>query len=191
MRYRSTNWPVSVITINCNYILFTKLPCREASKGSFGSLSQPATCPYAGAPRAKRGPVVSSNIRHLWFCVVQNRRGKWHNFLRILMWSQKIKSSIFHKLICQCHFDGPYEAIRPSDRLPQARGSLSLFVGGPVHMWWRLHTVPLIAESQAEKLWIPIFLVFSLTLLGINHESTASVADAISTQPLIGLIWWL
>ena len=50
----------------------------------------------------------------------------------------------------------------------------------------RLHTVPLIAERQAGKLWIPIFIVFGLTRPGIERESFASVADALSTRPLIG-----
>ena len=49
-----------------------------------------------------------------------------------------------------------------------------------------LHTVPLIAERQAGKLWIPIFIVFGLTRPGIEPESTASVEDALSTRPLIG-----
>ena len=40
---------------------------------------------HPGAPRAKLGPGVSSNIRHLWFCALQNGRGECHNFLRILM----------------------------------------------------------------------------------------------------------
>ena len=44
----------------------------------------------------------------------------------------------------------------------------------------------LIAERQAGKLWIPIFIVFGLTRPGIEPESTASVADALSTRPLIG-----
>ena len=43
-------------------------------------------------------------------------------------------------------------------------------------------------ERQAGKLWIPIFIVFGLTRLGIEPESTVSVADALSTRPLIGLI---
>ena len=54
------------------------------------------------------------------------------------------------------------------------------------HTRRRLHTVPLIAESQAGKLWIPIFIVFGLTRPGIEPESTVSVADALSTRPLIG-----
>ena len=44
----------------------------------------------------------------------------------------------------------------------------------------------LIAERQAGKLWIPIFIVFGLTQPGIEPESTASVADALSTRTLIG-----
>ena len=55
------------------------------------------------------------------------------------------------------------------------------------HTRWRLHTVPLIAERQAGKLRIPIFIVFGLTRPGIEPESTASVADALFTRPLIGL----
>ena len=51
--------------------------------------------------------------------------------------------------------------------------------------WW-LHTVPLIAERQAGKPWTPIFIVFSWTRPGIEPESTAAVADTLSTRPLIG-----
>ena len=54
------------------------------------------------------------------------------------------------------------------------------------HTRWRLHTVALIAERQAGKLWIPIFIVFGLTRLGIESKSAVSVADALSTWPLIG-----
>ena len=54
------------------------------------------------------------------------------------------------------------------------------------HTRWRLHTVPFNAERQAGELWIPIFIVFGLTRPGIEPESTASVADALSTRPLIG-----
>ena len=39
----------------------------------------------AGAPRAKRGPGVSSNITHLRFCEQQNGRERCHSFVRILM----------------------------------------------------------------------------------------------------------
>ena len=49
-----------------------------------------------------------------------------------------------------------------------------------------LHTNPLIAECQAGKLRISIFMVFGLTRLGIESKSTVSVADALSTRPLIG-----
>ena len=48
----------------------------------------------------------------------------------------------------------------------------------------RLHTVPLIAERQAGKLWIPIFIVFCLIRPGIEPRSTDSVADALSTRPM-------
>ena len=39
-----------------------------------------------------------------------------------------------------------------------------------------------IAERQAGKLWIPIFVVFGLTRPGIESRSSASVADALSTR---------
>ena len=52
------------------------------------------------------------------------------------------------------------------------------------HTRRRLHTVPFNAERQAGKLWISIFIVFGLTQPGIEPKSTASVADALSTQPL-------
>ena len=39
-----------------------------------------------------------------------------------------------------------------------------------------------IAERQAGKLCITIFMVFGLTQMGIEPESTISVADAISTN---------
>ena len=54
------------------------------------------------------------------------------------------------------------------------------------HTWRRLRTIHLIAERQAGKLWIPIFIVFGLTRLGIEPKFTVSVADALSTRPLIG-----
>ena len=55
-----------------------------------------------------------------------------------------------------------------------------------LHKRWRLHAVPLIAKHQAEKLQVPVFKVFGLTRLEIEPESTVSVADALSTQSLIG-----
>ena len=41
----------------------------------------------------------------------------------------------------------------------------------------RLHTVPSIAEGPAGKLWMPLFIVFGLTRLGIKPESTTFEAD--------------
>ena len=49
------------------------------------------------------------------------------------------------------------------------------------HTRWRLH----IAERQAGKLQISIFIVFGLTRPGTEPWSTVSVADALSTLPLI------
>ena len=39
-------------------------------------------------------------------------------FLRILMWPPKKRSSFFHTLISQCHFDEPSEANGPHDGTP-------------------------------------------------------------------------
>ena len=47
-----------------------------------------------------------------------------------------------------------------------------------------LHTVSLIAKRQAEKLRIPIFIVFGLTQPTIKPEFTVSVAAALSTRTL-------
>ena len=46
--------------------------------------------------RAKRGPGVSSNIRHLWFCVLQNGKGN----ATLISKKKKKRSLFFHKLIC-------------------------------------------------------------------------------------------
>ena len=56
------------------------------------------------------------------------------------------------------------------------------------HTWRRPQTVPLFAERQAGKLLIPIFIVFGLTRPGIEPDFTVSVADTLSTQPLIGCV---
>ena len=58
------------------------------------------------------------------------------------------------------------------------------------HTQWKLHTVPFIAERQAGKLWISVFIVFGLTRPKIKSRSTASAADALSTRPLdLTLLW--
>ena len=54
------------------------------------------------------------------------------------------------------------------------------------HTRRRLLTVPFIAERQAGSCEYQFFIVFDLTRRGIEPESTASVADILSTQPLIG-----
>ena len=76
----------------------------------------------------------------------------------------------------------------PRDSEGTFRSSSQAATCPPVyHTQWRLHTVPLIAERQAGKLWIPIFIVFGLTGPGIEPKSTDSVADALSTRPPIGI----
>ena len=52
------------------------------------------------------------------------------------------------------------------------------------HTRWRLDTVPLVAEGQAEKLQMPMLSDFGLTRRGIEPVSTVSVAN--HTQPWIG-----
>ena len=54
------------------------------------------------------------------------------------------------------------------------------------HTRWRFHTVPFNAQRQSGKLWIPIYTVFGLTRRVIEPVSNVSVADALSTRPLIG-----
>ena len=45
-----------------------------------------------------------------------------------------------------------------------------------------------IGKRQARKLQISIFLIFGSALLGIEPKSAVSVADALSTQPLISIV---
>ena len=47
----------------------------------------------------------------------------------------------------------------------------------------------LIAERQAGKLCIPMFMVVGLTRPGIESVSSVAVADALSTRPLIGFTY--
>ena len=71
----------------------------------------------------------------------------------------------------------------PGDSEGTFRSSSQAATCPPVdHTQRRLHTVPLIAERQAGKLWIPIFIVFGMTRPRIEPESTVSVADALSTR---------
>ena len=45
------------------------------------------------------------------------------------------------------------------------------------------HCLSFLAKSQAEKLGIPIFIVFGLTRVEIEPESTISVSDNLPNQP--------
>ena len=59
--------------------------------------------------------------------------------------------------------------------------------GAPVyHMWLRVHTIPFIAELQAKKAVNINLYIFGLGHPGIKSKYTVSVADALSTRPLIG-----
>ena len=91
---------------------------------------------------------------------------------------------IYH---CNCNYILFTKLPWPGDSEGTFRSSSQATTCLPVyHTRRRLHTVPFNAEGQAGKLWIPIFMVFGLTRPGIEPESTASVADALSTRPLIG-----
>ena len=95
---------------------------------------------------------------------------------------------------CNCNYILFTKLPWPGDSEGTFRSSSQAASCPPVyHTRRKLHTVPLIAERQAGKLWIPVFIVFGLTRPGIEPEFTASVADALSTRPLIGsrLCWTL
>ena len=88
---------------------------------------------------------------------------------------------------CNCNYILFTKLPWPGDSEGTFRSSSQTAACPPVyHTRPRLHTVPLIAERQAGKLWISIFRVFGLVRPGIEPESTTSVADTLSTQPLIG-----
>ena len=92
-----------------------------------------------------------------------------------------------NEINCNCNYILFTKLPWPGDSERTFRSSSQAATCPPVyHTRRRLHTVPLIAERQAGKLWIPIFIVFGLTRPGIEPESTVSVADALSTRPLIG-----
>ena len=87
------------------------------------------------------------------------------------------KCNCSYILFSKLPWPGDNKGIFPSSS--QAASCPSAF-----HTRWRLHTVPLIAERQAGKLLIPIFLVFGLTRRESN-PSLPLVPDALSTRPLI------
>ena len=66
----------------------------------------------------------------------------------------------------------------PGDSEGTFRSSSQAATCPPVyHTRRRLLTVPLIAERQAGKLWMPSFIIFGLPRHGIEPKSTVSVAD--------------
>ena len=92
--------------------------------------------------------------------------------------------------LCNCNYIVFTKLPWPGDSEGTFRSSSQGAFCPPVyHTRRRLHTVPLIAERQAGMLGIPIFKVFGLTRPGIEPESTATVADALSTRPLIGMFF--
>ena len=90
--------------------------------------------------------------------------------------------------LCNCSYILFTKLPRPWDSKVTFRSSSQAATCPPVyHTRWRLHAVPLIAERQASKVWIPIFKVFGLTRPGNEPKSTVSAANALSTRPLIGV----
>ena len=94
----------------------------------------------AGAPRAKRGPGVSSNVRHLRFYVLQNRKGNCHCCLRILMSFPKkkkngLRSSTYWFVIVilmgplknMSPLLGPLKSTGPHDKPSEAHGFLKVY----------------------------------------------------------------
>ena len=74
----------------------------------------------------------------------------------------------------------------PGDSEGSIRSSSQAATCPPVyHTRRRLHTVSLIAERQAEKLRTPFFIAFGMIRPVLEPEFTASVANALSTRPLI------
>ena len=95
-----------------------------------------------------------------------------------------LSSYIYH---CNCNYILYTNLPWPGDSEGIFRSSGQATTCLPVYHTRRwLHAVPFNAERQAGKLGIPIFIVFGLTRPGIKPESSASVADALSTRPLIG-----
>ena len=101
-------------------------------------------------------------------------------------WSSGNVAPLNH-LHCNCNYILFIKWPWPGNSEGTFRSSSQAATCPPVyHTRRKLHTVPLIAERQEWKLWIPIFVVFGLTRPGTETKSTASVADALSTRPLIG-----
>ena len=78
----------------------------------------------------------------------------------------------------------------PGDREGTFRSLSQAATYPPVyHTRWRLHTVSLIAERQAGKLWIPIFIVFGLIQPVIESEYPFSSRPSIHpiTERLINV----
>ena len=100
---------------------------------------------------------------------------------------QYCRLSCRYVINCNCNYIFFTKLPWPGDSEGTFRSSSQAATCPPVyHTRRKLHTVPLIAEREAGKLWIPIFIVFGLTRPGIEPESTASVADALSNRLLIG-----
>ena len=98
--------------------------------------------------------------------------------------TNSLQRNMVHPKTCNCNYILFTKLPWQGDSEGTFRSSSQAATCPPVyHTRRRLHTIPLIAERQAGKLWIPIFIVFGLTRPRIEPESTASVADALSTQP--------
>ena len=121
--------------------LFLVAFCLEGGEPPGLPLATPMLRHSRGA-ESQTWPGVSSNIEHLRFCELQNRRGKCHKFSQDfhVISEKKKRSSVFHILISQCHFDGPSEAHGPSAGPLEASGPLD---GPPKIHGPRSHCLPL------------------------------------------------
>ena len=103
----------------------------------------------------------------------------WHSSARK---NPEISVIVFVFCNCICNYILFTKLPWPGDSEGTFRSSSQAAACPPVyHTRRRLHTLPLIAERQAEKLRIPIFIVFGLTRPGIEPESTSSRRSIHST----------
>ena len=117
-----------------------------------------------------------------WFCMLNMK-----DIAKICTFNIfQVKNLVLNLVFCNCNYILFTQLPWPGDSEGTFRSSSQAATCPPVyHTQRRLHTVPLIAEYQAGKLWIPIFIVFGLKQLGIEFKSTASAAYALSTRPII------
>ena len=150
------------LNCNCNGVLFNKLPWPEESDGIFRSSSQAATCLPHTVEASHCPLIVEYQARKLWipiFIIFGLTRPGIEP--ESIVSEANALSKIYSRLVL----------------LPRKKLVSHCFYCQERN--W-LHTVPLIVEYQARKLWIPIFIIFGLTRPGIEPESIVSEANALS-----------